>query len=255
MPSNLVSGSSQRIDIGTLRNFGSLIKQAAGWTFMGWVATTQQSVFSLLANFSAGAEGAGGTANQSFWWMLNAGYTTDYVNDPTSVLLNFGDFSDTGKLRIQTITSPDFNDGTIYHHALTFFGNTTAATWVWYINGVPFAFATSGAPVKFDDPLGSVTDLTAALAIGAHKKASGIWFDHSTGGYEGFRVYNRALTAAEVNEVYKLKGRDNIRGVYESWPLWTDYKSLVAGGTAGTAVNSPTFGTTRYTAGFKKKQY
>lgn len=244
-----------RIDVGTLRSLGSLIKQAAGWTFMGWVATTQQSVFSMLGNFSTGAEGIPGAGNQSLWWMLNAGYTTDYTNDATSVLLNFGDFSDTGKLRIHTISSPDFNDGNIYHHAITFFGNAATATWVWYINGVAFTFGTSAPDMKFDDALGSVTDFTNALAIGAHRKNGGVWFDHSTGGYEGFRVYNRALTAAEVNEIYKLKGRDNIRGVYESWPLWTDYKSLVAGGTAGTAVNSPTFGATRYTAGFKKKQY
>ena len=82
-------------------------------------------------------------------------------------------------------------------------------------------FGTSAPDMKFDDPLGTVANLTQALAIGAHKKASGIWFDHSTGGYEQFRVYNRALSAAEVKEIYLLNGRDNVPGQYENWPLWT----------------------------------
>lgn len=263
MPTRLVRDSGnngQRWDIGTQGTFGTSasLKSAIGWTLMGWVSTSQQSVFSMSCNHSAGAE----SNSQSLWFMLNAGYTTDYVNLANSVLINFGDSTDTGLLWIQTINSPDFNDGGTYHHAVTVIatgtaaGSNSSATIVWYVNGIPFTSWTK----KFSDGLNNLAVAWPnQVSIGAHLKSGGGQFDYSTGDYEDFRIYQRALSADEVLQIHRLKGRDTIRrNLLSRYSFFNDGRNTGPNGTVATATNDGTLGnptilTTKFCSGVRRK--
>ncbi len=81
------------------------MKDSDGWSLMCWQKTSQTSVTSPLMNFSTGAEGTTGNGNQSLWFMTQAGYTSDYVNNVDHVLINFGDGADAGLLWHQELSN------------------------------------------------------------------------------------------------------------------------------------------------------
>lgn len=216
-----LDGANDRIDIGTIGGFGSQMKDADGWSLMCWLSTSQTSVATIMMSFTTGAQGAVNTANQSIWFSL-AGYTSDIANDQDHVLINFGDFTDTGVLWHQELGAGTVSNGVLNHHAVTVIangvggGSNSSKSIIWYQNGV--ARTTWTKP--FSDGLGTLSNFANTLAIGAERKNGGTWFDWTEGTFADCRVYTVALTAAEINDIYILRGRDTVvRSLTKRWPL------------------------------------
>lgn len=246
----VLDGSNDRIDVGTCGDMGSSFKAASGWSFTGWLKTTQTSVCALLATFSDGADGADQT---SLWMFGNAGYTSDYVNSANGVLIGVDGTNDDGFVWHQVINSPDWNDGALHHHALTVIMNGGAGTYtiVWYVDGQSF----TGWTKPWDLQTSTITDWTNTKSIGAGAKSPGnVWFDHCAGTFIDWRMYKKALTANEVNELYLGRGRDAVTGsLFRRWPLQDSGCSEFMVGTPCTAQNGPTWSTAYELDGIRRR--
>ncbi len=132
-------------------------------------------------------------------WLLRMGTATmglvakDYNSYQTFIL-------PTGKLRFQ----PDGNfDSTnalvnnqVYHVALTFDNATTTPTKKWYINGAEDASASISSGLSLTNDY---------LKIGARLNGT-TTVDFFLGGMDDVRIYNRALSADEIAELYNIEG-------------------------------------------------
>lgn len=252
-----LDGTDDRIDIGTMGALGSSIKQAAGWSLMCWVKTSQTSVSSMIGNFTTGAEGApGGTANQSLMFNIQTGWTSDFASDANHVLLDMGDQNDNGLLFHQELSGITIGDNVRHHHAVTVIAtgnvganNNSGATLVWYADGV----ATTLGTHQFQDGLDQVHDFTSTLAIGAEKKNGGTYFDWTAGTFSDCRVYLVALTAVEINDIVKMNGRDSVsRGLIRRWPLQGACREVIRGDTC-TPQNGPTLTTVNELYGVRRR--
>lgn len=233
MPTHIVAEATkddgQRWNIGKLGRFGSQWKASPGFTLMAWIKMADTTVTPILGNFSTGAQGATGAANQFFWWMLNTTWTSDYANLANHVIVQFSDTNDSGFFfGHKGIT---ISTGTWYHHVLTvdIHGTgspvTPAHSVKWYVNGV--LDATAWTETFGEVAVAGLFDYVNDLYIGAHRKNAGAIVDYSTYDGEDFRVYQRALTAGEVLTIYKLRGRDTVRnGLILRLPFWHDGKNV-----------------------------
>jgi hypothetical protein len=253
-----LDGSNDRISIGTCGTWGADLEDADGWSVTGWLTTSQTTVCSLLGTFSDQVMGEGDF--QTIWMFGNAGYSSDYTNSANSVLLCVdGSSDDAGFVWRQTINSPDWNDGNLHHHALTavMTGNNSATySIVWYVDGQAFSSWTK----PWNDAVSDLNSWNKDMAIGAGAKFNAgnpsvpNWFDHCDGTYADWRMYTRALSAAEVTELYRSRGRDAVTtGLFRRWSLQTsDCHELMAGATC-TAVNGPTFSTAYELDGVRRR--
>jgi hypothetical protein len=236
----VLDGSNDRIDVGTCGDMGSSLKASSGWTFTGWLKTTQTSVCALLATFSDGADGADQT---SLWMFGNAGYTSDYVNSDGRVMLSVDGTDDTGFVWYQNISSPDWNDGNLHHHALAVLQNGAIGSYsiIWYVDGQAFNSWTK----PWNAATTTITDWTNTKSLGAGAKSPGnVWFDHCAGTFIDWRMYKKQLTAVEVNELYRNPGTDALTAnLYRRWPLQDSSCNETVAGTACTAQNGPTWST------------
>jgi len=99
-------------------------------------------------------------------------------------------------VRIAIKPSGTFNDGSWHHAVCTYSADTPGAVadMVIYVDGV------AQTPVVVEDTLGSNTILTSAsLNIGARDDGAGL---HYAGNIDDVTIYDRALTLAEVQDVY-----------------------------------------------------
>lgn len=252
----VLDGVDDRVDIGTLGGFGSQMKDSDGWSLMCWVKTSQTSVATIMASFTTGAQGAVNSANQSIWFSL-AGYTTDIASNTDHVLINFGDFTDTGVLWHQELGAGTVSNNVLNHHAVTVIadgasgaGTNSSKPIVWYQNGV----ARTSWTKPFSDGLGSLANFANTLAIGAERKNGGTWFDWTAGTFEDCRVYTVALSAEEVQAIYFSRGRDSVsRGLLRRWPLVnSDCREMIAG-TACVPQNGPTWTSVYELAGTRRR--
>ncbi len=212
-----LDGSNDRIDTGTQGSLGSSLKASSGWSMSCWVKTSQTSVGTIMNSFTTGAQGAPGAGNQSIWWSL-AGYTSDIANNANHGLINFGDYSDTGILWHQEFPGGiNVQDNVRHNHIISITSVTGAgASMTWYVDGVAYTNWTK----PYSDTLGTISNFTNTLAIGAERKNGGTWFDWTAGTFDDCRVYLVALTAQEVADIVILNGRDSVyRGLHRRWPL------------------------------------
>lgn len=243
-----LDATNDRIEIGTMGSFGSSLKQSAGWSMSCNLKTSQTSVACIMASFTTGAQGAPGAGNQSIWWCL-AGYTSDIANNANHGLINFGDYSDTGILWHQEFTGIDVNDNVRHNHTITVTAVTGAgATMIWYVDGT--AFNTWTKP--FSDTLGTISNFTNTLAIGPERKNGGTWFNWTDGTFDDCRLYLRALTAQEVSDVVKLRGRDSVPSLHRRWPLQGACVETMKGDTCN-PVNGPVLTTVNELDGVRRR--
>jgi hypothetical protein len=251
----VLDGTDDRIDVGTLSTFGSSVKASSGWTLMCGLKTTRITVQALLAAFTTGAEGVVGSFSQSIFFHLS-GYTTDFANDQDHVLLDAGDVNDAGWLWHQEVAANSVSNDVLNRHIATVIAtgnsganNNSGATIVWYVNNTAYTSWTK----PFSDGLGTVTNYGSTLAIGAERKNGGSWFNWAQGTFADCRVYTRALTANEVNEINLLNGRDSItNGLLRRWPLQGFCQETQTGDTC-TPQNGPTFTTTNELDGVRRR--
>ena len=241
--------TNDRIDIGTMGSFGSSLKQSAGWTMSCNVKTSQTSVGCIMGSFTTGAQGAPGAGNQSIWWCF-AGYTTDIANDANHVLINFGDYSDTGMLWHQEMPGGiNISDNVRHNHTITVTAVTGGtAAMVWYVDGVAYTAWTK----PYSDTLGTISNFTNTLAISPERKNGGTWFNWQEGTKDDCRLYLRALTAQEVGDIVKLKGRDTVPGIHRRWPLQGGCIETVRGDTC-TPQNGPVLTTVNELDGVRRR--
>lgn len=226
--SSNAKNDGQRWNIGKQETFCGQWKASAGFTMMANVNMADTTVTPIMMNFSSGAQGGTGSADQFQWWMLNATWTTDYANAANHVIVQFSDVNDTGYFfghKAITLTV-----GTYAHHALTcnFSGTgsppSPANTCTWYVNGV--ANGTAWTETFGQALIGSIASCANDMYIAAHLKNGGTIVDYSDFDGADFRTYSRALSADEINQIYKLKGRDLIRrGLRSRYTFWTDGKN------------------------------
>lgn len=255
----VLDGSNDRIDIGTVGNFGSSIKAAAGWSLMCWLKTSQTSVSSVLINFTQGAQGVTGAAHdQAIMWSVQTKWTTDFASNANSVLLDMGDENDEGLLWWHTLTGITIGDGVLHHHAITVIAtgnlganNNSGATITSYQDGTASAV---GWTKPFSDGLGTVGDFSNSVAIGAELKNGGTWFDWTAGTFVDCRVYTVALTANEINEIYQGKGSDSVtHSLLRRWPLIDSGCSEYMAGTKCVPQNGPTWAASYELNGIRRR--
>jgi len=249
-----LDGGNDRVDIGTMGSFGSSIKASAGWTMMCWVKTSQTSVSTIMASFTTGAQGAVSAANQSIWFSL-AGYTSDIANNADHVLINFGDYTDTGVLWHQELGAGTVSDNVLHHHAVSVVadgsgaGSNASKAIVWYQDGV--AKTTWTKP--YSDGLGTVANFANTLAIGAERKNGGTWFNWTDGTFADCRLYLANLSAQEIYDIYALRGRDSVtRGLHRRWPLQSACIETVKNDTC-TPQNGPALTTVNEMYGVRRR--
>lgn len=253
----VLDGSNDRVDIGTMGSLGSSIKGSAGWSLMCWVKTSQTSVSSMIGNFTQGYEGAVGAANQSLMYDIQTKWTTDFASNANSTLLDMGDENDNGLLWWHTLTGITIGDGAIHHHAITVIAtgndganNNSGATLTSYQDGVASGVAWTK---PYSDGLGTVRNFAVSLAIGAEGKNGGTFFDWTAGTFADCRVYLRALSAAEISDIYKLNGRDTVYANLERrWPLQGACVERQKNDTC-TLTNGPTLSTVHELAGIRRR--
>jgi hypothetical protein len=221
---------------------------------------------SPLIVFTVGYQGPTGASNvQSFWIFTNGTYSgVDFAPDNNHVVWDFGDHNDNGYLGHKEITTPDFDNGSPFHHCLTATMSGTGGppspvgVITWYINGAdtggswtePFGQTEFGNDSNFANP----------LYVGCVAKSGGALTDYSNYDIEGLGIWTRALTAAEVAAMYKQRGRWHPRGGLVSYyPFFVDGKNLGPNGVAATPEKStlapslPTTLSTKIGSGYRRR--
>lgn len=219
-----LDGTDDRIDIGTIGGFGSQENDSDGWSVMCWLnIPSQTSVASIMMNFTTGAQGTVGSFNQSFMFNVQTGWTTDFASDANHVLFDVGDKNDNGILWHQELGITVAGTG-IHHYALTGVmtgggsgasNANSGASMHFYVDGSDIG---SGWTKPFSDGTGTLANFSNTLAIGAERKNGGTWFDWTNGTFAECRTYLRAVSAAEIKDIYILQGRDTITPD-RRWPL------------------------------------
>ncbi|MFY9561698.1 MAG: LamG-like jellyroll fold domain-containing protein [Terriglobales bacterium] len=162
------NGTSQWVNVSDnpLWNFGS-----SDFTIMLWAQT---SVNAGPFPFISHDEGSG-VMNKWLFWISNFGQLTFHLNGPNTGYHDIAAYAWTP------------NPGQWYHYAVTRSGGAYAI----YINGLPVSTATDSTVVP---------DANAVLQIGG---AEGVSFN---GSIDEVKIYNRALSAAEVRTLGFMPG-------------------------------------------------
>jgi len=215
-------GSDEHIDLGnhTVHDFGT-----GDFSIMGWIKTTTSSKGTIIGK---GQEGGG----------ENYGL---YINIGGSVKVALFMFDGSSYEFVQTLDGSAL-DGKWHHIA----GVRNGTTIYLYIDGVEIDSDTIGAGYDLD------TSIKPAL-IGAMSFSSGILFDLD-GEIDDCRIYNRGLSAAEIQTIYAARGADGIvDGLVGEWRLNEQSPGTVASGAGSVKDQSnegnhgtPTNGTPEY---------
>jgi hypothetical protein len=251
-----LDGADDRIDIGTVGSFGSTMNDADGWSVMCWLnIPSQTSVASIMMNFTTGAQGAAGSFDQEFMFNIQTTWTTDFTSDANHVLVSTGDKNNFGIGWHQELGFTVAGTG-LHHYALTAItngasgaNNNSGAPVVWYADGG----ANNTWTKAFSDGMGTLVNFSNTLAIGAERKNGGTWFDWTAGTFADCRAYSVALTAQEVTDIYKMRGRDSVsRGLLRRWPLQAACIETVKNDTC-TPQNGPTVTTVNELYGVRRR--
>lgn len=145
-----------------------------------------------------------GTSKISNYWQL--WIMGDVVNVDAHAWYIKLDVAFTGTTGIwKTNSSPGNTLDVWYHYAFTYDDNSTANNPLFYLNGV------SQTINVVTTPTGVV--LTELNGSGSGTNTFGFGFENITGGggiasLDDLRIYNRILTAAEIQYIYTLRGHD-----------------------------------------------
>jgi hypothetical protein len=255
----VLDGSNDRVDLGTMGVTGGQMEDADGWSISLWLKTTQVSCGGLFA-YSQNSATADG---QNQWFMFPCGHNgASLVNNDDHVVIDMGDCGDTGWLWQKELANTSVNDGNLHHIVLTVIGVSVAASRVvnLYIDGALDA----GAWTKtFDDAYGvcggnPFTDFTSTVPFGARKITTGCpgaceYFDFLAGTFADYRFYTRALSAAEVTELYVQRGRDSVTDdLLRRWDLQINCREPLANATC-TEQNGPTYSTAYELSGVRRR--
>ncbi len=216
-------------DIGTQGSLGSDLQSTNGKAFGAWIRTHDVTISPVVLNwFSVGMP------NWDNVWQLNSYWTVDYGPNTGYVLLRFSGTDGQGWIMYQNVgATVNFNDGAYHHHFVSWTGFSSGKPTglVYYIDGQALSSWTDVS----DSPAftGTSSDFTQSLYIASTAKtSSNTPTDMSTLDIEDLRIYTRGLSADEVKQIYKMRGRDMIRrGLLSRYPFWTDGKNLGASAT------------------------
>lgn len=252
-------------DIGTLGGLGLDLKNTAGKAWGGWVRPDETGIIPVLLTWF----GVSAMTNQfNAGLMLNTRWkadNTDYGPQIGAVLVLVCGTNGLGwAYWVDVSGSVNINDGNYHFFYLTFSGLTsgkpTALTL--YVDSFVFNVLSVGTDVSDSPALtGSVANFTKNVYIGCDGKTDLFTpIDMSSSGVEDLRIYMRALSSDEVNQIRKTKGRDMIRrGLLSRYPFWVDGKDLgtnqytaVKHNNAGGSSN-PTIESTKKLSGTRRK--
>lgn len=246
----LTDGTDDRVDLGSLGDFGSTSISGSGFTLSCWVKLGVDSTDSAAALFPVFNHDSVTTNAQSFWWLLNAGYTSGIVNSVGSVLINMGDNTDTGFLYHEVLygASSGWNDQQWHHHAISIIAPLGTRQVAYYFDGelVIGPTVTDWANRPFNDAMnaGSFVNYTVSPgpALGARTLTSAVsWFDWTQGEWEDARIYKRVLSPNQIKEIFLQKGRDSISDYHRRWDFINSARDLSPNLAPATPANGPTF--------------
>lgn len=241
------------INAGTQGTLGSTMLSTAGKTFCFWIKTVDSgNIISMGSWFAYPSMGP-----DYGLFMLNMQWTGDYFGLANSVGYYLP--TDNATWFFTQATGVNFNDGAYHHHCFAWSGLTSnkPTTKAYYIDGV----VTGGSWVDQSDGVTSGTaNWGADVWIGGTRKSSsGTGADFASFRLEDFRIYTRGLSADEVKQIYKMRGRDMIRnGLFTRYPFWS---SWINTGTYGVAPipsldgsgTTPTLETDKLLSGRRRK--
>lgn len=241
------------INIGTLGTLGSQMLSTAGKAFSFWIRTVDANNVIPLG-FSWFAYPSMGPDYSLF--MLNMTWTTDYQGSANGVGIYCP--TDNASWFFQKATGVNFNDGAYHHHCCTWTGLTSnkPTTLSYYVDGV----LTGGSWTDLSDGAVSGTaNFGADIYMGCTRKSGpGTMTDFCSFRLGDYRIYDRGLTAGEVTQIYKLRGRDSVlRGRHTRLNLQTTSNNIGYNGVAAILANdngvTPTYNTDNVLQGFRKK--
>ena len=194
------------INLGTLGPLGSQMLSEAGKAYAFWIRTVDaNNIIPLCFNwFSYDPIGPAFSL-----FMLNGTWTTDYAPLANSVVT----FCPTDNLSwaFHKDTGVNFNDEQYHHHVLTWTGLTSNKPTVldYYIDGI----RTTTAWTDFSDgAVSGLTDYQQDVYMGCSQKTvANTLTDFASFRIADFRIYDRGLDANEIYQIYRLRGRDNVR--------------------------------------------
>ena len=259
----VLDGSNDRVDLGTMGGAGDQMEDSDGWTVSLWLKTTQTSCGGLFAYSQNSATGDG----QNQWFMFPCGHNgSSLANNDDHAVVDMGDCGDTGWLYQAELTNTSVNDGNLHHIVLTVIGPDTPVSSravKLYVDGV-VDVDTGGWTKTFDDEYTAscsgnpFTNFTSTVPFGARKITTGCpgacqYFDWLAGTFVDYRFYTRAISAAEVTEIYRAAGRDSVtNGLLRRWDLQTDCRESTANASC-TAQNGPTWSTAYELNGVRRR--
>lgn len=248
-------------DVGTLGTLGSQMNATVGKAYGAWVRTYDTTVSPLMLTWF----GVSVMPNSYNMFMLNTTWTTDYAPLANNILIDVQGTSGVGwAFWMDLGTSPvNFNDGNYHHHFVSFSGLTGGKPDIlkYYVDGNEYDLRSAN---DISDPgglTGSCSDFTLPSYIGCDGKTDAMTpIDMSTLDVEDLRIYDRFLSFEEVNQIYKLRGRDMIRrGLHTRHPFFVDGKDIGYNGyialphNNGGGSSDPTILTVKATAGTRRK--
>ncbi len=242
------------INIGTLGNLGSDMKNAAGKAYSFWLRTVDSGNIIPLGFNWFNYTGMG-TPYSLF--QINSKWTTDYVGEAGSVNIFVVGNTSTG-WAFWKATGVNFNDSQYHHHVMTWvgFSSNKPTQLDYYVDGV----LTGGAWNDYSDgAVGTVVNYAQNVYMGCTQKtASNVLTDFASFRLGDFRIYDRGLSAGEVSEIYRLRGCDNIRrGLHSRYDFQTTPANTGYHGVAAILANdsgvTPTFNTDSVLQGIRKR--
>jgi hypothetical protein len=246
-------------DIGTLGSLGSQLKDTGGKAIGAWVRTHDTTVTPLVLTWF----GITDMPNIYNAFMLNTYWNgVDYAANAGYVMFFIDGTNGNGWGKYwNAAATVAFNDGNYHHHMVTFSGLSSGipTSFNYYVDGVSIP-----SPTDFSDAgglSGTVSNFTKNIYIGCDGKTnSNTPIDMSTLDVEDLRIYTRTLSADEVNQIYKMKGRDMIRrGLLSRYMFWTggtdkgsnQYTAVKHNNAGGSS--DPTIETTKKCSGQRRK--
>jgi hypothetical protein len=241
------------INMGPLGGFGSQVRSTSGQGYSFWLrAVDANNIIPFILNWFAYT----GMGPQYSLFMMNGTWTGDHAGLENS-LVTFGP-TDNLSWAFHKVSGVDWNDGNYHHHVLTWtgFASNKPTGLSWYIDGVLDA----GAWTDFSDGAQSdVVDFAQDVYMGCSQKtASNTLTDFASFRVEDFRIYTRGLSADEVRQIYKMKGRDMIRrGLFARYPFWSSWINIGPHGVAPIPANdngvTPTLEAVKLLSGTRRK--
>jgi hypothetical protein len=215
------------INTGTQGTLGSSMLSTAGKTYCFWIKTVDSgNIISMGSWFAYPTMGP-----DYGLFMLNMTWTGDYAGLANSIGYYLP--TDNATWFFTQATGVNFNNSAYHHHCFAWAGlsGDKPVTKNYYIDGA----VTGGSWVDQSDGAASGTaDWGADVWIGGTRKSSpGTGADFASFRLEDFRIYTRELSTSEINQIYKMRGRDMIRrGLFIRYPFWSSWINV---GTHGVA--------------------